>query len=80
MTSGRAFATIAALALCLLAAGQMAFARERTIEITDLDAILKANPLSSGGPTASVVASRRAGKGELQIVRAQKIPLHIPAK
>jgi quercetin dioxygenase-like cupin family protein len=77
VTSGPALARIAALALSLVAAGHMADARERTIEVTGLDTILKANPLAPGGPAATVVASRRAGKGQLQIVRAKKIPLHI---
>jgi mannose-6-phosphate isomerase-like protein (cupin superfamily) len=61
----------------VFAAAQIAFAQDRTVEIMDLDTIVKTHPLPPGGPSASVVASRRAGKGELQIVLARKIPLHI---
>src|SRR6266516_6382246 len=52
-------------------------ARDRTIKVTELDTRIKPNPLPPGGPSASVVTSRRAGKGELQILVASKIPLHI---
>jgi mannose-6-phosphate isomerase-like protein (cupin superfamily) len=76
MILGSAFAAAAALAL-LFAPAQPAKAGERTVEVTDLNTVLKTHPLPPGGPGASVVASRRAGKGELQIVVARKIPLHI---
>jgi mannose-6-phosphate isomerase-like protein (cupin superfamily) len=72
-----ALATAAALAAILFAIPETAEARDRTIEVTDLETILKTHPLPPGGPSASVVASRHAGKGELQIVVARKIPLHI---
>ena len=72
-----ALATAAALAAMLFAAPETASARDRTIEITNLDTVLKTHPLPPGGPSASVVASRHAGKAELQIVVARKIPLHI---
>jgi len=72
-----ALATAAALAAMLFAAPQAVQARDRAIEVADLDTILKTHPLPPGGPGASVVASRHAGKGELQIVVASKIPLHI---
>ena len=72
-----ALATAAALAAMLFAAAETAQARDRAIEVTDLETILKTHPLPPGGPGASVVASRHAGKGELQIVVANKIPLHI---
>jgi mannose-6-phosphate isomerase-like protein (cupin superfamily) len=67
----------AAALVMLFAAPQTALARDRSIEVLDLDTILKTHPLPPDGPGASVVASRRAGKGELQIVLAKKIPLHI---
>ena len=70
-------ATAAALAAMLVAVPGTTQARDRTIEVTDLETILKTRPLRPGGPNASVVASRHAGKGELQIVVARKIPLHI---
>ena len=76
MTLGTSLATAAALA-AMLSAPVAIQARDRAIEITDLDAILKSNPVPPEGAGASVVASRRAGKGELQIVAARKIPLHI---
>jgi len=72
-----ALASAAALAAMLFAVPETTEARDRTIEVTDLETILKTHPLPPGGPNASVVASRHAGKGELQIVVARKIPLHI---
>ncbi len=72
-----ALASAAALAAMLFAVPETTEARDRTIEVTDLETILKTHPLPPGGPGASVVASRHAGKGELQIVVARKIPLHI---
>jgi mannose-6-phosphate isomerase-like protein (cupin superfamily) len=66
----------AALTLALLATQETALARDRGIEVMDLDTILKTHPLPPGD-SASVVASRRSGKGELQIVLVRKIPLHI---
>ena len=72
-----ALASAAALAAMLFAVPETTEARDRTIEVTDLETILKTHPLPPGGPGTSVVASRHAGKGELQIVVARKIPLHI---
>ena len=72
-----ALAIAAALAAMSVAVPETTEARDRTIEVTDLETILKTHPLPPGGPNASVVASRHAGKGELQIVVASKIPLHI---
>src|SRR6266516_598387 len=69
-------ATAALMAMLFAAPGTL-HARDRTLEVMGLDAILKAHPLPPGEPTADIVASRRAGKGELQIVVARKIPLHI---
>jgi mannose-6-phosphate isomerase-like protein (cupin superfamily) len=66
-----------AAALTLLLAQQASLARDRGIEVLDLDTILKAHPLSADDPGATVAASRPSGKGELQIVVARKIPLHI---
>ena len=70
-------ATAAALAAMLVAVPEATQARDRTVEVTDLETILKTHPLRPGDPNASMVASRHAGKGELQIVVARKIPLHI---
>ncbi len=53
-----ALATAAALAAMLFAAAETAQARDRAIEVTDLETILKTHPLPPGGPGASVVASR----------------------
>jgi mannose-6-phosphate isomerase-like protein (cupin superfamily) len=72
-----ASATAAVLAAMLFAVPATTEARDRTIEVTDLETILETHPLPPDGPSASVVASRHAGKGELQIVVARKIPLHI---
>ena len=72
----RAWAGVAAAALTSAAAGA-ALARDKPIQVTDLDTIVSAHPLPPGEPSASVVASLRAGKGELQIVVASKIKLHI---
>jgi quercetin dioxygenase-like cupin family protein len=72
-----ALATAAVLTAMSVAVPETTAARDRTIEVTDLETILKTHPLPPGGPNASVVASRHAGKGELQIVVARKIPLHI---
>ena len=77
MILAHALSATAVMSLMLLAAPQTGLARERSIEVLDLDTILKTHPLPPGGAGASVVASRRAGKGELQIVLARKIPLHI---
>jgi mannose-6-phosphate isomerase-like protein (cupin superfamily) len=66
----------AALALST-ACAQSVDARDRSIEVTDLDSILRTNPLPPGEPGAAVVAARGAGNGELQIVVARKIPLHV---
>ena len=72
-----ALAAAAASTALLFAVPGTAAARDRTIEVTDLGTILETHPLPPGGPSASVVASLHAGKGELQIVVAKKIPLHI---
>src|SRR5439155_135908 len=66
----------AAAALTLAAVGATP-ARDKPIEVTDLDTIVTAHPLPPGESSASVVASVRAGKGELQIVVASRIKLHI---
>jgi quercetin dioxygenase-like cupin family protein len=70
-------AAAAASAAMLFAVPATTAARDRTIGVTDLETLVKAHPLPPGGPSASVIASRQAGKGELQIVVARKIPLHI---
>jgi mannose-6-phosphate isomerase-like protein (cupin superfamily) len=72
----RASAGLAAAALTLAAVGATP-ARDKPIEVTDLDTIVTAHPLPPGESSASVVASVRAGKGELQIVVASRIKLHI---
>jgi mannose-6-phosphate isomerase-like protein (cupin superfamily) len=72
-----ALATAAASAAMLFVVPATTAARDRTIEVTDLETLLKTHPLPPGGPSASVVASLHAGKSELQIVVASKIPLHI---
>jgi quercetin dioxygenase-like cupin family protein len=53
----------------------VAAAADRTIAVTSLDAIVAAHPIAPG--TASVVAAFQAGKGELEVVVADRIPLHI---
>jgi mannose-6-phosphate isomerase-like protein (cupin superfamily) len=66
-----------AAALTLLLAQQAALAQDRGIEVLDLDTILKSHPLSADDSGVTLAASRASGKGELQIVVARKIPLHI---
>jgi mannose-6-phosphate isomerase-like protein (cupin superfamily) len=73
---GRKLAAAALMVMLFVVPGTIQ-ARDRTIEVNELDTLIKRNPLPPGGPSASVVTSRRAGKGELQIVVASKIPLHI---
>jgi mannose-6-phosphate isomerase-like protein (cupin superfamily) len=67
-----------ALAVILLSGpvAVAAQAQEKNIEVTDLDTILKSNPLQPGGPTAKVVGSSRAGNSELQVLVMSKIKLH----
>jgi mannose-6-phosphate isomerase-like protein (cupin superfamily) len=65
------------LATALIAAALTLLAVQEFALAGDLDTILKAHPLPPGDPGATVVASRPSGKGELQIVVARKIPLHI---
>lgn len=67
-----ASAALAALQFSLPAAA----ADGKQIEVTTLDAIVAANPLTAGGPTAKVISTARAGNSELQIIRMSKIRLH----
>jgi mannose-6-phosphate isomerase-like protein (cupin superfamily) len=69
-------AAAAALAVMLVVPGTIE-ARDKTIEVMDLDTIVRNNPLPPGGGSASVAAALRAGKGELQIVVASRIRLHV---
>lgn len=66
----------AALAALQLFVATPLVAQDKQIEVADLDAIVKGNPLQPGGPTAKVVSTLRAGNSELQIIRLSKIRLH----
>ncbi len=46
------------------------------IQVANLDTILKDNPLQHGGPTASIIASLRAGDAELGILVVSENRLH----
>jgi mannose-6-phosphate isomerase-like protein (cupin superfamily) len=61
--------------LMFAAASGAAEAKDRGISVMNLDTIVAEHPVPAG--SASVVASFEAGKGELQVVVASKIPLHI---
>jgi mannose-6-phosphate isomerase-like protein (cupin superfamily) len=67
---------IAASAASLILGLSLAAAQDRKIEATDLDSILKSNPLHAGGPPAKVVSTARAGNSELQVLVMSKIRLH----
>ena len=66
----------AALAAMLGSASLLAATQGEKNEVTDLDSILRNNPLSPGGPTASLVASIRAGSSELGILVMRRNELH----
>lgn len=66
---------VAAFATIQLFASPLA-AQDKRIETANLDAVVTANPLQAGGPTAKVISSTRAGNSELQIIRMSKIRLH----
>lgn len=67
-----ASAALATLQLSLPALG----ADGKQIDFTSLEAIVSANPLPAGGPTAKVISTVRAGNSELQVIRMSKIRLH----
>lgn len=75
MKTKRTLLTVAALAAAQLFASPLA-AQDKKIETANLDAVVTANPLPAGGPTAKVISSTRAGNSELQIIRMSKIRLH----
>lgn len=47
-----------------------------TISVANVDSIIKENPLAPGGPTASIVASIRAGDAELGVLVMSENRLH----
>jgi mannose-6-phosphate isomerase-like protein (cupin superfamily) len=59
-----------------LSVGLAVAASAEKISFTDLDTLLRDNPLVPGGPTADIVASRHVDASELQIVVAKRIDLH----
>lgn len=75
MTIRLGLAACSALAALSLPFAAMA-AEDKQIETTTLDAIVAANPLAPGGPTAKVISTARAGNSELQVIRMSKIRLH----
>ena len=66
----------AALALIALPTSAAIAEPNDKIEVTNLEAILKDNPLQPSGPSASIVASIRAGDTELGILVMSKNRLH----
>lgn len=72
LKSGGRLAAMAAMALAL---GGAAPATE-PITFTDLDTLLKAKPLSPGGPDADIIAWQHVAASDLQVVVARKIDLH----
>lgn len=67
--------TIPALALSLLA-GSPAWSAENRIEVRNIDSIIRNNPLSPGGPTASIVEFIRAGASVIGVLVMSKNRLH----
>ncbi|MGQ0662644.1 MAG: cupin domain-containing protein [Pseudomonadota bacterium] len=68
-----ALALATAASLVLAASVQ---AQEPKITVMNLDEILQQNPLQTGGPTARVSGSTKAGNSEMQILTMSKIRLH----
>jgi mannose-6-phosphate isomerase-like protein (cupin superfamily) len=66
----------AALALTVLPTSTAAAEPNEQIAVSNLEAILKDNPLQPGGPTASIIGSMRAGDTELGILVMNKNRLH----
>jgi mannose-6-phosphate isomerase-like protein (cupin superfamily) len=71
----RMLATASILAMVLSAGSLTPAASADEIAVTNLDAILKSEPLS-GGSTAAIVASIRAGGAELGVLMLSKNRLH----
>jgi quercetin dioxygenase-like cupin family protein len=68
-------AKVPALALTILA-GSMTSVASDEIDVRNLDAIVKSSPLTSGGATASIVGSIRAGDAEIGVLVMSKNRLH----
>ena len=75
MILGCTFAMDSMLAMALSAGSIASAASADEIAVTNLDAVLKGEPLS-GGSTAAIVASIRAGAAELGILVLSKNRLH----
>lgn len=70
----RAVPIVCAAAMAIALAG--AVRAQEQVAFTDLDTLLRAKPLSAGGPTADIIASKHVGPSDLQVVVAKKIDLH----
>ena len=68
--------TLAVLATSMLAGSTIRVASDDRIAVTNLDAIVKDNPLAPGGATAAMVASIAAGSAEMGVLVMAKNRLH----
>lgn len=68
-------ATVSALAMTLLAGSATLAESNDNIEVKQIDAIIRNNPLS-GGATAAIVESIRAGGAEIGVLVMSRNPLH----
>ena len=66
---------IPALALSLVG-GSPAVPSENRIKVSDIDSIIRKNPLPPGGPTASIVEIIRAGGSEIGVLVMSRNRLH----
>jgi len=69
------FRCLATLVL-IFCAGSVTSVASEPISVTSVDSIIKDNPLAPGGPTASIVASIRAGDAELGVLVMSENRLH----
>jgi mannose-6-phosphate isomerase-like protein (cupin superfamily) len=76
MTATFMFLISAPLALIALPTSTAMAGPEDKIEVNNLEAILKGNPLQPGGPTASIISSIRAGDIGLGVLVMSKNRLH----
>lgn len=65
-----------ALAAFTFAAAPLAQAETQHIEVSNIDTIIEAHPLTQDGPPASVIGRSVAGDSELQVLVMRNIRLH----
>lgn len=76
MTSRYVAVGATTFALMVICAPIIAEAQGRKIEVLNLDAIVKNNPLQTGGETAAIIAALPASNNELGILVMSKNRLH----